>query len=126
MLGYGETEAARTHACARPALPCSRPAPGPPGCKRAPKPDAPTPSPGQCSYKVIATGQVVFLHPSSVLCGKKPECVVFNELVRGQRGGGGGGGGGGRGPQDRGGACQARRGRRYDWFGGVLNELLRG
>lgn len=33
-------------------------------------------------YKVIATGQSVAIHPSSVLCGKKAECVVFNELVR--------------------------------------------
>lgn len=34
---------------------------------------------------MIATGQTVAIHPSSVLCGKKAECVVFNELVR-QRG----------------------------------------
>lgn len=34
------------------------------------------------SYKVIATGQAVTIHPSSVLCGKKAECIVFNELVR--------------------------------------------
>ena len=34
------------------------------------------------TYRVIATGQTVALHPGSVLCGKKPECVVFNELVR--------------------------------------------
>lgn len=34
------------------------------------------------SYKVIATGQAVAIHPSSVLAGKKPECIVFNELVR--------------------------------------------
>ncbi len=33
------------------------------------------------SYKVIATGQAVAIHPSSVLAGKKPECIVFNELV---------------------------------------------
>jgi ATP-dependent RNA helicase DHX8/PRP22 len=31
---------------------------------------------------VIATGQAVAIHPSSVLCGKKAECIVFNELVR--------------------------------------------
>jgi hypothetical protein len=37
------------------------------------------------SYKVIATGQTVAIHPSSVLCGKKAECVVFNELVRTSR-----------------------------------------
>ncbi len=41
---------------------------------------APFPAPG--SYKVIATGQAVAIHPSSVLCGKKAECIVFNELVR--------------------------------------------
>ena len=34
------------------------------------------------SYQVIATGQAVFIHPGSVLCGKKPECIVFDELVR--------------------------------------------
>eukprot|EP00877_Chromochloris_zofingiensis_P014727 jgi/Chrzof1/9508/Cz04g05220.t1 len=34
------------------------------------------------SYKVIATGQLVHVHPSSVLCRKRPECIVFNELVR--------------------------------------------
>ncbi|KAJ9513362.1 hypothetical protein QJQ45_001401 [Haematococcus lacustris] len=35
------------------------------------------------AYKVIATGQTVYLHPSSVLVGRtKPDCVVFNELVR--------------------------------------------
>jgi ATP-dependent RNA helicase DHX8/PRP22 len=31
--------------------------------------------------QVIATGQVVKIHPSSVLCGKKVECVLFNELL---------------------------------------------
>lgn len=30
---------------------------------------------------MIATGQAVAIHPSSVLCGKKAECIVFNELV---------------------------------------------
>jgi len=34
------------------------------------------------SYRVLATGQVVYLHPSSVLVQRKPECIVFNELVR--------------------------------------------
>jgi ATP-dependent RNA helicase DHX8/PRP22 len=34
------------------------------------------------SFRVLATGQPVHIHPSSVLCGKKPECMVFNELVR--------------------------------------------
>lgn len=32
-------------------------------------------------YKVIATGQVIALHPSSTMRGKAPECVVFSELV---------------------------------------------
>ena len=30
---------------------------------------------------MVATGQAVAIHPSSVLCGKRAECVVFNELV---------------------------------------------
>lgn len=34
------------------------------------------------TYRVIATGQIVHLHPSSVLKGKAPEMVVFSELVR--------------------------------------------
>lgn len=36
------------------------------------------------SYKVIASGQAVAIHPSSVLRAQnaKPECIVFNELVR--------------------------------------------
>eukprot|EP00200_Dunaliella_tertiolecta_P009980 CAMPEP_0202383708 /NCGR_PEP_ID=MMETSP1127-20130417/50795_1 /ASSEMBLY_ACC=CAM_ASM_000462 /TAXON_ID=3047 /ORGANISM="Dunaliella tertiolecta, Strain CCMP1320" /LENGTH=702 /DNA_ID=CAMNT_0048983277 /DNA_START=50 /DNA_END=2155 /DNA_ORIENTATION=- len=33
------------------------------------------------TYKVIATGQQVFIHPSSVLIGKKVDCIVFSELV---------------------------------------------
>ena len=33
------------------------------------------------SYRMYSTGQVVAIHPSSVLCGKKAECIVFNELV---------------------------------------------
>jgi ATP-dependent RNA helicase DHX8/PRP22 len=33
-------------------------------------------------YRVVSTGQEVFLHPSSVLHGKRAECIVFNELVR--------------------------------------------
>lgn len=44
-----------------------------------PAPHAPLAPAG--SYKVIATGQAVAIHPSSVLAGKKPECIVFNELV---------------------------------------------
>eukprot|EP00983_Pelagomonas_calceolata_P113606 1160003-Pelagomonas_calceolata.AAC.3 len=31
--------------------------------------------------QVIATGQQVFIHPSSVLIGKKVDCIVFSELV---------------------------------------------
>lgn len=33
-------------------------------------------------YRVIATTQEVMLHPSSVLHGKRPECIVFGELIR--------------------------------------------
>lgn len=33
------------------------------------------------SYRVIATAQIVHIHPSSVLSQRKPECAVFNELV---------------------------------------------
>ncbi|KAL4517246.1 hypothetical protein Ndes2437B_g06850 [Nannochloris sp. 'desiccata'] len=33
-------------------------------------------------YRVVSTGQEIFLHPSSVLHGKRAECIVFNELVR--------------------------------------------
>jgi ATP-dependent RNA helicase DHX8/PRP22 len=36
--------------------------------------------------QVIATNQVVYIHPSSVLSGgggqRKPDCIVFNELVK--------------------------------------------
>jgi ATP-dependent RNA helicase DHX8/PRP22 len=38
--------------------------------------------PASAINRVIATGQIVHLHPSSVLRGKAPECVVFSELVR--------------------------------------------
>ncbi|KAL5223763.1 hypothetical protein ABZP36_010402 [Zizania latifolia] len=34
------------------------------------------------SYRALATGQSVHIHPSSVLFRTKPDCVVFNELVR--------------------------------------------
>lgn len=34
------------------------------------------------TYRALASGQTVAIHPSSVLLGRKPECVVFNELVR--------------------------------------------
>ena len=33
------------------------------------------------TFKVIGTGQEVSIHPSSVLQGSKPECIIFNELV---------------------------------------------
>lgn len=33
------------------------------------------------SYKVVATGQTVHIHPSSVLCGKTPACIMFSEAV---------------------------------------------
>ncbi|XP_061991461.1 pre-mRNA-splicing factor ATP-dependent RNA helicase DEAH10 isoform X2 [Rosa rugosa] len=33
------------------------------------------------TYRALANGQVVRIHPSSVLFHEKPECIVFNELV---------------------------------------------
>jgi hypothetical protein len=38
---------------------------------------------GACAgmFRVMATGQLVVLHPSSVLASQKPTCIVFNELV---------------------------------------------
>jgi hypothetical protein len=54
----------------------------PPARARAAPPKRPRPR-QTWPPRVIATGQEVFIHPSSVLCGKKPECVVFNELVGG-------------------------------------------
>ncbi|KAJ0987450.1 hypothetical protein J5N97_005806 [Dioscorea zingiberensis] len=33
-------------------------------------------------YRAIASGQTVQIHPSSVLFRSKPECIIFNELVR--------------------------------------------
>ncbi|KXZ53924.1 hypothetical protein GPECTOR_6g842 [Gonium pectorale] len=33
------------------------------------------------SYRVIATGRQVFLHPSSVLLERKPDVLIFNELM---------------------------------------------
>lgn len=36
-------------------------------------------------YRVVSTGQEVLLHPSSVLHGKRPDCIVFGELVRTSR-----------------------------------------
>ena len=41
-----------------------------------------TPVAAAGTYKVIATGQAVSIHPSSVLHGRKPQCIVFSELVR--------------------------------------------
>eukprot|EP00897_Mesotaenium_endlicherianum_P007228 jgi/Mesen1/6533/ME000333S05841 len=37
------------------------------------------------SYRALASGQTVSIHPSSVLFSAKPECVVFNALVRTNR-----------------------------------------
>lgn len=34
------------------------------------------------TYRALASGLVVQIHPSSVLFRKKPECIIFNELVR--------------------------------------------
>ena len=31
---------------------------------------------------MMASGQIVAIHPSSVLCGRKPRCIVFDELLR--------------------------------------------
>ncbi|MCO5599942.1 hypothetical protein L7F22_054049 [Adiantum nelumboides] len=33
------------------------------------------------SYRAMSSGQTVVVHPSSVLFGKKPDCLIFNELV---------------------------------------------
>ena len=37
---------------------------------------------GAGSYKVLHSKQIVHIHPSSVLCGKKAKCIVFNELMQ--------------------------------------------
>ncbi|KAM7481062.1 hypothetical protein LguiB_005645 [Lonicera macranthoides] len=34
------------------------------------------------TYRVLASGQTVQIHPSSVLFRAKPECIIFDELVR--------------------------------------------
>ncbi|CAM6100534.1 unnamed protein product [Calypogeia fissa] len=34
------------------------------------------------TYRALSSGQIVSIHPSSVIFGKKPDCVIFNELVR--------------------------------------------
>ena len=31
--------------------------------------------------RAMSSGQVVSIHPSSVLFGKKPDCLIFNDLV---------------------------------------------
>lgn len=33
------------------------------------------------TYSVLSTGQAVSMHPSTVLFGKKPTCVIFSEVV---------------------------------------------
>ena len=32
--------------------------------------------------RALASGQLVRIHPSSVLFRAKPECIIFNELVQ--------------------------------------------
>ena len=32
-------------------------------------------------FRVLASGQEVHLHPSSTLMGRRPKCIVFNEVV---------------------------------------------
>ena len=34
------------------------------------------------SYRTLRNSQQVFIHPSSALFGRKPRCVLFNELVQ--------------------------------------------
>ncbi|XP_020268965.1 pre-mRNA-splicing factor ATP-dependent RNA helicase DEAH10 [Asparagus officinalis] len=34
------------------------------------------------SYRALLSGQNVQIHPSSVLRAKKPDCIIFNELIR--------------------------------------------
>lgn len=38
-----------------------------------------------CFSRAIANGRTVSIHPSSVLFGQKPDCVIYNELVRTSR-----------------------------------------
>ena len=33
------------------------------------------------TYKVVSSGQIASLHPSSTMMGKRPECIIFNELI---------------------------------------------
>jgi hypothetical protein len=35
--------------------------------------------------RAIANGRTVSIHPSSVLFGQKPDCAIYNELVRTSR-----------------------------------------
>ena len=30
---------------------------------------------------MLMSGRQVVIHPSSVLCGKKPSCIVFNDMI---------------------------------------------
>ncbi|XP_057961180.1 pre-mRNA-splicing factor ATP-dependent RNA helicase DEAH10 [Malania oleifera] len=34
------------------------------------------------TYRALASGQVVRIHPTSILFRKNPECIIFNELIR--------------------------------------------
>ena len=34
------------------------------------------------TYRLQASSQTVSIHPSSVLHGRKPRCIVFDELLR--------------------------------------------
>jgi ATP-dependent RNA helicase DHX8/PRP22 len=34
------------------------------------------------TYRLVATNQLVMIHPSSVLSGRKAACIVFDELVQ--------------------------------------------
>lgn len=34
-----------------------------------------------CLFLLLIISQEVFIHPSSSLCGRKPNCIFFNELV---------------------------------------------
>ncbi|XP_060967106.1 pre-mRNA-splicing factor ATP-dependent RNA helicase DEAH10 isoform X1 [Cannabis sativa] len=34
------------------------------------------------TYRTLASGQMVQIHPSSVLFQKKPECLIYNELIQ--------------------------------------------
>ncbi|KAK9787003.1 hypothetical protein WJX73_003483 [Symbiochloris irregularis] len=37
------------------------------------------------SFRMVASGQTVSIHPSSVLCGTRPQCIVFDELLHTSR-----------------------------------------